>query len=255
MDGGTYILYRSHNKCVNGNRIDPYSPDEKDHNPHIKEWFDLSPQQRFLTYKKYWRDIEFTIENGEHYMTPTFGKNSVVTQVAPKGNVKSLSGAPQTICGAAPTLDTVTIYYPTHSVEIPKKDTRMYLDTDATNTDLSQKNFFLVALDGAFGDKDYALRGKYGLRDDDSPDTQGDAIERLLAGKFCLSEENRKRAFYGEFRGLRWRDPNVVEDRKGYEAARKLLEETRDTTANKIVAAADGASALAAFDAFKATVH
>jgi hypothetical protein len=107
------------------------------------------------------------------------------------------------------------------------------------NTDLDKRTHLQYRLSCIFGAKDHALEQKFGLMDQDAPKTPKELVERIKSGMFTYTEEERADdettwAFCNPYRGLRWRDPSLKEDRPGYNEAYKELKKTKLKVADSI---------------------
>jgi hypothetical protein len=92
-----------------------------------------------------------------------------------------------------------------------KNNERYYLQTRADNI-----HFYKVR----------ELQRKYGLVDDQAPKSPSEAIQRLKDGKYTLptDEEYQKHYAYANPIGLlRWRDPDLKEDKDGFNKATEAL--------------------------------
>lgn len=96
-----------------------------------------------------------------------------------------------------------------------------------------------------------ALRKQFGLIDDEAPATPAEFIQRIADGKYTIGKEKMDKKTYAPSNYIRWRDPSVVEDLKGYEAAKLKLEEAYRTAKDAAILSAV-ADAKAAMDTFKA---
>ena len=96
-----------------------------------------------------------------------------------------------------------------------------------------------------------ALRKQFGLIDDEAPRTAADFVKRIADGKYTIDKEKMDKDSYDPARYIRWRDPSLVEDKPGYEAAKlKLADAYR--TAKDAAILSPIAEAKAAMDTFKA---
>lgn len=73
-----------------------------------------------------------------------------------------------------------------------------------------------------------ALKKQFGLVDDDAPRTPAELIERITSGNYTIDEEHLDYKSWGaggaaEY--IRWRNPNVIEDKAGFKAAEKKLDD------------------------------
>lgn len=96
-----------------------------------------------------------------------------------------------------------------------------------------------------------ALRKQFGLIDDEAPATPAEFIQRIADGKYTIDKEKMDKKTYAPSNYIRWRDPSVVEDIKGYEAAKLKLDDAYRTAKDAAILSAI-ADAKAAMDTFKA---
>lgn len=95
-----------------------------------------------------------------------------------------------------------------------------------------------------------ALKNKFGLTDDATPKTLNEFVQRIKDGKFVF-DGDRAKTGYDVAELLRWRDPSVVEDRDGYNAAKVFLDKAL-RTAEDAAALSPIADAQVAMNAFEA---
>ena len=96
-----------------------------------------------------------------------------------------------------------------------------------------------------------ALRKQFGLIDDEAPATPAEFIQRIADGKYTIDKEMLDKKSYTPSYYIRWRDPSVVEDIKGYEAAKLKLDDAYRTAKDAAILSAI-ADAKTAMDTFKA---
>lgn len=96
-----------------------------------------------------------------------------------------------------------------------------------------------------------ALRKQFGLIDDEAPATPAEFIQRIADGKYTIDKEMLDKKSYTPAYYIRWRDPSVVEDIKGYEAAKLKLDDAYRTAKDAAILSAI-ADAKTAMDTFKA---
>lgn len=108
-----------------------------------------------------------------------------------------------------------------------KEETSMsYSGASATivtsdSVERDQRRHLRAKAAAGFYDKKYAAKKQFGLVGDDTPETMGEMIARIQAGKFVLAEKNKDK--YATTGYIEWRDPSVKEDKDGYKAARADL--------------------------------
>lgn len=133
----------------------------------------------------------------------------------------------------------------------------------------TQRDFLTDTLSTIYWTKrnDPDLRRAFGLLDDEAPKTIKERKARIDAGMFIINfdygddEFDEDEEHYGMGRGqIRWRDPAKKEDRDGYTALLKTLDEEK-TKILRIIQIKDAEAGLAAVEAFEAknfipaTVH
>jgi len=121
----------------------------------------------------------------------------------------------------------------------------------ADTTEKDQRRYLLDELYCAYQNAKTALQRKFGLIDDETPETLTDVIKRIQDGLFVIPEKYKDKNVYGSLTYLRWRDPKAVEDKVGYEAAKAPLQAARSTAERqiKIFSPEKGLEAIIAFEA------
>jgi len=141
---------------------------------------------------------------------------------------------------------------------IPKKgDSAMYIGNIYVDNPTENQvaiGHILTQVRDVASEKREELAKQFGMTDDDPPQTFNEWIERLTAGKFAYPEDrkSKKNNPYYIPELIRWRDPSVKEDEKGYDVAVAKLEDVRKDTVNKIVVSTP-ADALKVLEEFKST--
>lgn len=120
----------------------------------------------------------------------------------------------------------------------------------ADTTEKDQRRFAGDRLVTIFYDKKSALKKQFGLIDDEAPKTPAEFIKRIADGMYTIDKDKMDKETYGPERYIRWRDPSKVEDKAGYDAAKKALEDAYTKAKDKVAlgAAADLLAAVEAFD-------
>lgn len=125
-----------------------------------------------------------------------------------------------------------------------------------------QRSYLRDRLHSLYYEKYNELEKQFGLVDDDSPTTAKEVVERIQAGKYMLPKDednknDKKKDLYSILYGhgknvIRWRDPDLKEDKEGFEAAAKTMKAEWQKAKDTIVIAspADGLEALRAFEAY-----
>lgn len=99
--------------------------------------------------------------------------------------------------------------------------------TAVDNTARDQRRYISERAYEVYYAKEFELKKAFGLTDTPQPETPKEFIQFIKEGKFILEEkyEDARLGYVwnvGSY--IRFRDPKVKEDRKGYEAAKKLLD-------------------------------
>lgn len=118
------------------------------------------------------------------------------------------------------------------------------------NMESDQRNYLERRIYDVMETKDRELRRAFGLSDDNHPENVEESIARIKAGEYMLRDKD---SFWGQgFDRIRWRKPDAVEDRAGYEAAKKRMDVASEELSDKarLYSIAD---ATKAFEEFKAT--
>lgn len=95
------------------------------------------------------------------------------------------------------------------------------------------------------------LKKKFGLLDDEAPMTPAAFVQRIADGKYTIDKEKMDKNTYSPAGFIRWRDPAVLEDKAGYDAAREKLS-TAYTAAQDKSVLAPATDLLATLEAFEA---
>ena len=121
----------------------------------------------------------------------------------------------------------------------------------ADTTEKDQRAYLTDRLYSIESNHKDALRKQFGLIDDEAPRTAAEFVKRIADGKYTIDKEKMDKDSFDPARYIRWRDPSVVEDKPGYEAAKlKLADAYR--TAKDAAILSPIADAKAAMDTFKA---
>lgn len=141
------------------------------------------------------------------------------------------------ICIKHPYLsETKTTYLDTCGNKYSKKRTPQKKETTMTTAVTIEANYDLRnqrhALDDALysteSEKREELRDFFHLNDDKPPRNPVELVERIQAGKFMIPEveavkSKEGKSYYDPYNHIRWRDPAVLEDKAGFEAASAQL--------------------------------
>ena len=135
----------------------------------------------------------------------------------------------------------------------------MYNSQSVTITEIArdarldeQVKYLKTRADNIFYEKDRELERAFHLRDDEAPQSIKEFKERVAAGKFSFYDMSEDDEFsdgfyYGD---IRWRDPAVKADRKGYNAAHSKLQAAKSDVMDAIMIKTP-AEAFAALEAYK----
>jgi hypothetical protein len=119
------------------------------------------------------------------------------------------------------------------------------------NTERDQRRLLNEHLYTAYSSAKTFLERKFGLKDDVEPQTITETVKRIQDGLFVIPEKYKDKITYGALSYIRWRDPKVVEDKDGFEAAKAELKKAR-TVAERIIAILSPAEGLKALQDFEA---
>lgn len=124
----------------------------------------------------------------------------------------------------------------------------MYVENDK-HIESAKVNYLSNRLGEVGFKKYYDLRKTFGLINDEAPTSAEDLVKRIQDGKFLLND-NSKNNNYDPVRYITWRDPSVVKDEAGYEAAAKDFRKASQA-AQDLVAIGTPSEALAAIQALE----
>jgi hypothetical protein len=107
----------------------------------------------------------------------------------------------------------------------------MYDMEDFENmADGAARQYLVCRASDVWSEKREVLERKYGLTDEEAPKTAQEVVDRIKAGRFVFKDNTIKDDpnWYGRYfeptRYLRWRSPDVKEDKAGFEAAMAKLQ-------------------------------
>lgn len=124
-----------------------------------------------------------------------------------------------------------------------------------------QKDHLVSRLNDIKYQRREVLRTQFGLDELPRPKTPSELVEYIKAGKYVLKHEedleddcdfSSSEFYYSPWRYIQFRDPEVKEDRAGYEKACKALEKLYDDTKDEIIVK-NPEDALAALRQFEST--
>lgn len=87
----------------------------------------------------------------------------------------------------------------------------------------SQRSYLSGRASDIYYEQNANLQRTYGLADDEYPENIGEALDRIVTGKFVISDKDRTRSTYALTDYIRFRDPAVKEDSAGYKVASEAL--------------------------------
>jgi len=129
-----------------------------------------------------------------------------------------------------------------------RKETNMHTEND------NKRDHLMFRLNRIESNKVCDAERHFGLRDDELPATSKELVKRIQEGKFVLRERLEDDCYDGPLDNIRWRDPNKVRDKDGYDAFySKMLKDYADT--QDIVAILDPAEGLKAVREFEAKTY
>lgn len=150
-----------------------------------------------------------------------------------------------------------------------KGNENMYVEQNMTVTEKTvedtRRTHFLAQIDVIWRKKDRELVEKFGMGRSKSPTTPKELVEWIKAGEWSYikgydpeldsDEDNGGWCRYDSpIHGIRW--TKIKEDKKGYAAAEKLLNEARASFINEIWAEVDPANFIKILEKFeKKTIH
>lgn len=137
-------------------------------------------------------------------------------------------------------------------------ETTMYFETNKVEPAIQR---YLQRVNEIMWAKQTELASAYGITGDRTPSSPKDIVDRILAGKYILPDEDtiEKCACFccdSPVDVIIWRDPAIKVDRAGYDVAFKALDKAKTDALDLIIASTpiDALAALKAFEAFPTTV-
>jgi hypothetical protein len=134
------------------------------------------------------------------------------------------------------------------------QDIRLNVNSTTSPTyspEQESRDYLRNRLSAAYFSKDADLERAYGLRDDSSPQTPQEMVDRILAGKYVIDEKEDGEYYDDLSVYFSWRDPAIKKDREGYDAAHKILKAAHNKASDQVMvlSAAEGLKALQEFEA------
>lgn len=128
------------------------------------------------------------------------------------------------------------------------------------STEARQKDHLVCRLNDIKYQRREVLRTQFGLDELPRPKTPAELVEYIKTGKYVFKHEEdlenddfgSSEFYYSPWRYIQFRDPEVKEDRAGYEKACKALEKLYDDTKDEIIVK-NPEDALAALRQFEST--
>lgn len=128
------------------------------------------------------------------------------------------------------------------------------------STEDRQKDHLVCRLNDIKYQRREVLRTQFGLDELPRPKTPAELVEYIKTGKYVFKHEEdledddfgSSEFYYSPWRYIQFRDPEVKEDRAGYEKACKALEKLYDDTKDEIIVK-NPEDALAALRQFEST--
>lgn len=137
--------------------------------------------------------------------------------------------------------------------EVPMSSLSSATVITADSIEKDQRRFIVDRLNTTLYYIKRYLKRQFGLADDVAPKTVEEMLARIAAGKYVLPEKHKDLSPYCSVSYIRWRDPSVKEDKDGYLAARKALEDEFSTAeeAARLLPIAEATKAMQDFKSWK----
>jgi hypothetical protein len=134
------------------------------------------------------------------------------------------------------------------------QDIRLNVNSTTSPTyspEQESREYLRSRLLAAYFSKDADLERAYGLRDDSSPETPQEVVDRIIAGKYVINKKDEGDYYCELLDYIYWRDPAIKKDREGYDAAHKILKAAHNKASDQVMvlSAAEGLKALQEFEA------
>lgn len=142
--------------------------------------------------------------------------------------------------------------YPCYN-KVQEEQTEKTMFYDMEDSEDNKLNYLSERASKVYGQKRDEAMHKYGMLDDDPPNTPRALIDRLASGKFTVTQENMDRSHYNPVNLIKWRDPATKEDQAGFKKADDALKAARTKAEDIIVVMSDDAARLKALQEFEST--
>jgi len=134
------------------------------------------------------------------------------------------------------------------------QDIRLNVNSTVSPTyspEQESRDYLRNRLSAAYFSKDADLERAYGLRDDSSPETPQEVVDRILAGKYVINKKEDGEYYSELLDYISWRDPAIKKDREGYDTAYKVLKAAHNKASDQVMvlSATEGLKALQEFEA------
>lgn len=122
--------------------------------------------------------------------------------------------------------------------------------TEAFNAIETAQDHLIERLSDATEKKLTAAQRKFGMIDDERPRTPQSFVDRILGGKFFITEDRKNQYTYDPTDYIIWRDPSVKKDEAGFGEARTAINEASNDVMDILIVKGPEAG-LAAINTFK----
>lgn len=128
----------------------------------------------------------------------------------------------------------------------PKPEVSMYNEIQDAKNRLKNRVYAVV------GDVELPLRRKFGLSNNPDPSTAEELVEAIQQKLFVLPSKDDPYARSARWMGIQWRDPKIIKDQEGFNAAMNKLEDEIEKVVDEIYVStpAEGLKSLRGFETF-----
>jgi len=116
------------------------------------------------------------------------------------------------------------------------EDLDCYVESAMSSDTAISRQYFKNRARGIGNKKADELRKLFGLVDDDAPRTPTELVKRIMDGKFVISKEYADKDVYRPSDYIQWRDPAIVKDKEGFDAAWKLFDVATNNARDAVMA-------------------